>query len=182
MSRDEFRNQTHQNSSPMKEKSNPSDRRSFIKKSLLGAALVSSAPHILSRNYQQRFELPGRTYASKDYAAGDQVNLALIGSGIQGIYDTMTALQVSGVKLVAVCDLYTGRLERARELWGDDLFTTRDYREILERSDVDAVIVATPDHWHKRISVEALRAGKAVYCEKPMVQQFDEGHELISVQ
>lgn len=166
----------------MKEKRNPSDRRSFIKKSLLGAAMVSSAPYILSRNYQQRFEMPGRTYGSKNFAVNDQVNLALIGSGIQGSYDTLTALQVPGVKLVAVCDLYTGRLARARELWGDDLFTTRDYREILERSDVDAVIVATPDHWHKRISAEALRAGKAVYCEKPMVQQFDEGQELIKAQ
>jgi predicted dehydrogenase len=166
----------------MKTKENSSSRRSFIRKTLLGGAAISSTPTIIARNYKQRLELPARIYEYANYAASDQVNLALIGSGIQGIYDTMTALRVPGVRLVAVCDLYTGRLDRAKELWGQDLFLTRDYREVLERKDIDAVIVATPDHWHRRISVEALRSGKAVYCEKPMVQDFEEGHEVIEAQ
>jgi len=166
----------------MKKEQHASSRRSFIRKTLLGSAAISSTPLIIARDYKQRLELPARIYDLSDYAANDQVNLALIGSGIQGIYDTMTALRVPGVKLVAVCDLYTGRLERAKELWGQELFLTRDYREVLDRKDIDAVIVATPDHWHRRISVEALRSGKAVYCEKPMVQDFEEGHELIAAQ
>jgi len=126
--------------------------------------------------------MESRTYASAKFAANDNINLALIGSGIQGIYDTNTALRVPGVKLVATCDLYTGRLDRAKELWGNDIFVTRDYREILDRKDIDAVIVAAPDHWHRKISIEALKSEKAVYCEKPMVQKFDEGHEIIKIQ
>jgi len=163
----------------MKKSENQNSRRSFLKKTMLGTAAITSAPTVLSGSYKQRLQLDSRYYPETSFAPGDQINLALIGTGIQGIYDTTTALRVPGVKLVATCDLYTSRLDRAKELWGNDISVTRDYREILSRKDVDAVIIATPDHWHKRISIEALKAGKAVYCEKPMVQDFDEGHELI---
>ena len=123
-----------------------------------------------------------RIYSTDTINANNHINLGLIGSGIQGIYDTQAALQVNGVKLVAISDLYEGRLERAKELWGNDLFVTRDYRKLLDRKDIDAVIVATPDHWHKKISVDAMKAGKAVYCEKPMMQNFAEGQEFVRVQ
>ncbi len=164
----------------MKKSDKQNSRRSFLKKAVLGTAAVSSAPAVLSRAYRQNILLDARSYAAKTFAANDHLNLALIGTGIQGIYDSTAALQVPGVKLVAACDLYAGRRDRARELWGKDLFVTRDYREILDLDHVDAVIIATPDHWHKRISIEALKAGKAVYCEKPMVQKFEEGHELLA--
>ena len=156
-------------------------RRSFLKKTALGAAAIGSVPEILGGGYSQRLVLQ-KTYSNQVYSPNDQIQLGLIGSGIQGIYDTRAALGVAGVKLVAVCDLYEGRLERAKELWGEDIFTTRDYRELLNRKDIDAVIIATPDHWHKKITIDALNAGKAVYCEKPMVQKFGEGHEIIKVQ
>ena len=166
----------------MKKNYNQRSRRSFIRKATLGTTLVSSAPIILAKSYTQNLSLQSRTYAHETFAENDNIQLALIGSGIQGIYDTNTALQVNGVKLVAASDLYTGRLARAKELWGNDIFVTRDYREILNREDIDAVIVATPDHWHKKISTEAMKAGKAVYCEKPMIQKFDEGQDFIKAQ
>ncbi len=156
-------------------------RRSFLKKATLGSAAITSAPYVFASSYEQKLIL-SRDYRNENFSHNDQINLGLIGSGIQGIYDTTAALKVDGVKLVAVCDLYTGRLDRAKELWGANIATTRDYREILDRKDIDAVIIATPDHWHKKITIDAMKAGKAVYCEKPMVQKWEEGQEIISVQ
>lgn len=112
-------------------------------------------------------------------AANDHIQTALIGAGGQGQGDTKTALQVPGVKLVAVADCYDGRLEHSKELWGNAIFTTRDYREVLSRKDIDAVIVGTPDHWHKQVSVDAMKAGKDVYCEKPMIHVYGDGPEMI---
>ena len=114
--------------------------------------------------------------------ANGNIQIALIGAGGMGMGDTELALKVDGVKLVAVSDIYDGRLERSKEKWGNDLFVSRDYREVLARKDVDAVIIATPDHWHSRITIDALRAGKDVYCEKPMVHALGEGPEVIEAQ
>ncbi len=116
---------------------------------------------------------------TKPVAANDHIQIALIGAGGQGMGDARSAVQVPGVKLVAVADCYNGRLTRGKELWGDDVFTTRDYREILARKDIDAVIIGTPDHWHKQASVDAMRAGKDVYCEKPMIHLYADGPEMI---
>lgn len=160
---------------------NNNSRRSFIKKASLTSAALGTAPYLLASSNKEHLTLR-RTYQNQQYTANDQINLALIGTGIQGIYDTQSALKVEGVTLVAACDLYTGRLARAKELWGKDIFVTRDYRELLNRKDIDAVIIATPDHWHQTIAIAALKAGKHIYCEKPMVQNFQEGQEIISTQ
>jgi len=156
-------------------------RRSFLKNATLTSAALTAAPYVFAKGYDQKLEL-SRHYTNHGFSANDRINLALIGSGIQGIYDTMSALKVTGFQLVAACDLYDGRLDRAKELWGKDIFTTRDYRKILARKDVDAVIIATPDHWHQKITIDSLRAGKHVYCEKPMVQKFEEGQAIIKAQ
>ena len=112
-------------------------------------------------------------------AANDHIQIALIGAGGQGQYDTRVAVQVPGVKLVAVADCYDGRLAHSKEVWGNDIFATRDYKEILARNDIDAVIIGTPDHWHKQVSVDAMKAGKDVYCEKPMIHLYEDGPAMI---
>ncbi len=152
-------------------------RRNFLSiASLAGMGLVTETSKLRGKD---AFHIIRRKSA---YDANDQINLALIGAGGMGVLDTITALMHDGVKLVAVCDLYDGRLAAAKERWGNDIMTTRDYREVLDRDDIDAVIIATPDHWHKDLSVAALSRGKAVYCEKPMVHSVDEGAEVIAAQ
>ena len=116
----------------------------------------------------------------KKISPNDKIRIATIGMGIQGNQDSMAALRNPDVELVAVADLYDGRLEHAKTAFNKDLFVTRDYREILQRKDIDAVLVVTPDHWHDHITIAALNAGKHVYCEKPMVQHIDEGKAVIA--
>ena len=115
-------------------------------------------------------------------SANDKIRIGCIGMGIQGFADVRDSLSVPGVELAGVADLYTGHLDKVKEVYGKNIFTTRDYRELLERKDIDAVIVATPDFWHDTISIAAMEKGKAVYCEKPMVQQISEGHQVIATQ
>lgn len=118
----------------------------------------------------------------KPVSANDRIQIACIGFGIMGQTDVRTACALPGTEVVAVADVYQGRLTLAQERYGKDVFTTRDYREVLNRSGVDAVIVATPDHWHARIACDAMKAGKDVYCQKPMVKQVEDGHMVIDTQ
>lgn len=155
------------------------DRRSFLKKLATASAAVAAGTNTLSaENRRTLFESLYR----QRFGPNDQINIALIGAGGMGTQDTLTALKVPGAKLVAACDLYDGRLEQAKAKWGADIFTTRRYKDILSRRDVDAVIIATPDHWHQQISIDAMRAGKHVYCEKPMVHAITEGPAVLKAQ
>jgi predicted dehydrogenase len=154
-------------------------RRNFLKNLAASSAALAAGSALFANDQRNIFF---DTLYRKPFAANDQVNLALIGAGGMGTQDTITALGVPGVKLVAVCDLYDGRLADAKKKWGADLFTTRVYKEILNRKDVDAVIIATPDHWHQQISIDAMKAGKHVYCEKPMVHAITEGPAVIKAQ
>ncbi len=123
-----------------------------------------------------------QTTSTQDVPPGERLQVATFGVGIQGINDTRTALRVPGVELVAVADVYDGRLTLAKETWGDHVFTSRDYRDVLARPDVDAVIIATPDHWHARMAIDAMKAGKDVYVEKPIVQDIEEGLPVIDTE
>lgn len=160
-------------------------RKEFLRKLGVGTAAAATSgfafPWIAKASSSNREEWIQDTLAEFRTRSSSPVRFGLIGAGGMGQGDMMTALRLPGTSIVAACDLYKSRLERCKERWGQDLFTTTDYRKVLERDDVDAVIVATTDHWHERITAEALRAGKPVYLEKPMVQHVDEGQRLIEV-
>lgn len=155
-------------------------RRNFIKQ-LGGSALLLGAGPLKSFAAQEQREMI-RLTQTRNYTPNDKIRIAGIGMGIMGYSDVSTALKVPGVELVACCDLYDGRLAHAREVYGNNIITTRHYEEILSRNDIDAVIVATSDNWHSRICVDAMKAGKAVYAEKPMVHQVKQGWDVIQAQ
>ena len=152
-------------------------RREFLKKMAIGSIALHSASSLISST---GVKLARDTKSS--ISANSFINIALIGKGGMGTANTNTALSIDGVKLVGVCDLYDKRLKDAKAQWGDQLFTTKEYKEILSRNDVDAVIIATPDHWHQQIAIEAMNAGKHVYCEKPVIHKLGEGKALIDAQ
>lgn len=153
------------------------NRRNFLRAAgAVSATTLMPGMHLLAANPEFEQE------SAKPVAANDHIQIALIGAGGQGQYDTGVAIQVPGVKLVAVADCYNGRLARSKEKWGDDVQTTRDYNEILSRKDIDAVIIGTPDHWHKQAAIDAMKAGKDVYCEKPMIHLYSDGPEMIETQ
>ncbi|HWD89163.1 MAG TPA: Gfo/Idh/MocA family oxidoreductase [Mucilaginibacter sp.] len=156
-----------------------SDRRKFLKQ--LGGTIILTSASLTSLAAQEERERR-ILQAEKRIAPNDKIRIATIGTGIMGFNDTRSALQIPGVELAGACDLYSGRLARTKELYGNDLFTTRDYHEILDRKDIDAVIIATSDNWHSRIAIDAMRKGKAVYSEKPMVHYISEGLNEIHVQ
>jgi len=161
-----------------------SNRRSFIKKVAIGSAALVSIPTILTGKNRSVVEIKSKNKVelNKNISPNDNIQIAVVGAGGMGSSDVRTSLKIPGVKLVAACDLYDGRLKDAKEKWGKDIFTTKDYREILERKDIDAIIIGTPDHWHQKISVDAMNSGKHVYCEKPMVHKIEEGYDVIKAQ
>lgn len=112
-------------------------------------------------------------------APSDRIRFASIGTGVRGCDIMRAALTCPNVEVVAVCDLYDGRLIAGQETAGKQLPTTKHYRAILERKDVDAVLVAVPDHWHRRLVEEACEAGKDVYCEKPMAHTVEDGFAMV---
>ena len=156
-----------------------SSRRRFLKSLGTAAAALplSSFASIGDEEIEKRI-LP----YERRYSTNDKIQVACIGMGIMGTSNARIATRIPGVELVAACDLYKGRLERAKEIYGQQLFTTQNYEEILDRKDIDAVIVSTSDNWHDKIVIEALHKGKAVYCEKPMVHKIEQGLNVIKAQ
>ena len=152
-------------------------RKNFLRNSALGIAGLTVSP-LMGKASSPYRELNTPKWKEK-FSANDRIQVAAIGMGIIAHYNVQTALEVPGVELVAAADCYDSRLKRTKEVYGDDVFTTKDYREILNRSDVDAVILSTPDHWHAQMSIDAFEAGKHVFCEKPMVQRIEEGKQVI---
>jgi len=155
-------------------------RRDFIRLAASSTVAAGVAPATFGS--KRKVEVLSQPELPTARSANDKIRLATIGMGIIGFIDTNTALRVPGVEFVAAADTYDGRLGRVKEVYGAHVFTSRDYREVLARDDVDAVIISVPDHWHAKMTIDALEAGKAVYCEKPMVQDVEDGHKVIEAE
>jgi predicted dehydrogenase len=112
-------------------------------------------------------------------APSDRVRFGIIGIGMQGSGLLANSIELPGVECVAACDLYDGRHTLSKEIVNNpSLPTTRRYQELLANKDIDCLIAAVPDHWHKQIVVDAVSAGKDIYCEKPMSHTAAEGVEM----
>src|SRR5215468_1278649 len=121
------------------------------------------------------------TFASpRPVPPSDRIRLGIIGVGMQGSPLLSTAITLPGVECVAACDLYDGRQELAKEIVNSNIPTTRRYKELLDNKEIDCLIAAVPDHWHRQIVVDAVSAGKDIYCEKPMSHSAADGVAMVA--
>jgi predicted dehydrogenase len=118
--------------------------------------------------------------AAQDTSPSDRIRFGMIGVGMEGSGVLSTAVALPGVECVAAADLYDGHHTLAREIGGKPIKTTRRYQELLDDKSIDAVLIAVPDHWHKQVVVDALAAGKDVYCEKPMSHNPSDGVAMVA--
>jgi len=155
------------------------DRRNFIGKSAIAAGAITIIPSCVMGS------------ASGAIAPGDRINLGFIGVGKQSLYLLESLMTCPETMVLAACDVDTKKLARFKSLaekangaklggGSHKVDTYEQYRELLERKDIDAVVIATPDHWHAMIAVDAAKAGKDIYCEKPMAATVAEGRAMVS--
>lgn len=159
----------------MREGNRRSTRRAFIQAGLTAGAL----PYIV----------PGSVYGQGDRPApSDRITLGVIGTGGRGRGDMQGLMQDGRIQVVAVCDVQAANLQEAARMVntfyaktgsGPACTTHGDFREVLGRGDVDAVLIATPDHWHAIPAIQACAAGKAVYCEKPLALTIEQGQKMV---
>lgn len=126
----------------------------------------------------------GSLIPSSVLGANDRINFGLIGTGGMGtshLNSLVNRSEQDNIRVVAVCDTFKRRVTRSMNICKDKGYTAEgymDYRKLLENNDVDAVLIATPDHWHSKISIESMDAGKHVYCEKPMTLTVEQAIEV----
>jgi predicted dehydrogenase len=118
--------------------------------------------------------------ATRVSGANDRIRMGLIGSGGRGREDWGTFLKQPDVEPVAVCDVYDPFRQKGIELTQGRAQGFKDFRKLLEVKDIDALIVATPDHWHAYITIAACQAGKDVYCEKPLSLTVNDGQRMVA--
>ncbi len=150
-------------------------RRKFMGISA-GVAGATLAGKTIFLDPEPLFALPS------NLAPSDRVRFGMIGIGMQGSGLLPSSITLPGVECVAACDLYDGRQALAREIVGPNLPVTRRYQELLDNKEIDCIVAAVPDHWHKQMVVDATSAGKDIYCEKPMSHTAAEGVDMVAAQ
>lgn len=139
-------------------------RREFLKET----ALASAGAAVL-----------GGLAPAKVLGANDKIRIGAIGTGGRCQYLMKIFTNEPTVDVVAVCDVYGPRREKAHKIAGPDAKEYTNYHEVLDRKDIDAVIIGSPDHWHKQMLIDAVRAGKDAYLEKPIMHSIEEGVEMV---
>lgn len=125
------------------------------------------------------FALGTRLAAGSVQGANDRIRIGIIGTGgrARGLMNNLKT--ITGAQITAVCDVYEPRLLQAGEIAGSAAVRVADYRRILDNPDIDAVLIGSPDHWHKQMTLDAVAAGKDVYVEKPVSHSIEEGVEMV---
>jgi predicted dehydrogenase len=117
--------------------------------------------------------------AAQSLPGGRKIRFGIVGTGIRGCDLLRSARKVPAGVCVGSADLYSTRLQAGKEAYGAQFDTTGDYRRLLDRKDVDAIFIATSDHHHRRVTLDAVAAGKDVYCEKPMSHSVEDGIAMV---
>jgi predicted dehydrogenase len=117
--------------------------------------------------------------ARRVLGANDRVNVALIGCGTRGRLLASLLKQTPGAAVTALCDVYDKQVEQVRGLASEGARAFKDFRQVLDQKDVDAIVVATPDHWHGLIAIAACQAGKDAYVEKPLAHNIEESRAVV---
>ncbi len=158
-------------------------RRQFLKRAALTGVAAAGFPYII----------PSRAFgAGENVAPSNRLNIGFIGMGTMNKGHLAQMWQTPDVQVVAVCDIESTRLEDCRR-WTDEYYAKAygsgnykaclayaDFNELLARPDIDAVMIATPDHWHALPAIAAAKAGKDIYCEKPMAHTVEEGRAMVN--
>ena len=116
------------------------------------------------------------------YPASETINIGCIGTGGRCRRLMGTLKSLPGVRITAVCDIWEESLDQAKGLAGPEAYASKDYHQLLARSDVDAVLIGAPDHWHVPMTIHACESGKDVYVEKPLTHDLSEGESVIRAQ
>lgn len=151
----------------------PVTRRNFLGISAAIAGSSLGGESFLSKPLRLNSEV-------KTVPPSDRVRFGLIGVGMKGSGLLADSLALPGVECGAACDLYDGRLTLAREIAGSNLPVTRRYEELLNSKELDCIVAAVPDHWHRQIVVDAVSADKDIYCEKPMSHSVADGEAMVA--
>jgi predicted dehydrogenase len=148
-------------------------RRQFLHRTAGAAGALAASPAIFLE--PEHIPLP-----LQSTPPSDRLRFGIIGVGMQGNGLLRDAIQLPGVECVAACDLYDGRHTLAQEIIGKKIPTTRRYKDLLDNKEIDCLIAAVPDHWHKQVVVDAVSAGKDIYCEKPMSHSAADGVAMVA--
>ncbi len=149
-------------------------RRSFLKSGMVAATTAVAAPYVIPSSALGK---------AGSVPPSERITMGGIGIGGMGTHDLKNFLGQDDIQFLAVCDVDTNHRLKAKNTvdsaYGNkDCSAYNDFRDILTRRDIDAVLIATPDHWHAVLSIEAAKAGKDIYCEKPISLTIAEGRAV----